>query len=256
MVKDKANSIKWAIDELTNQREQLEGKLQVARKRDETSALIEEVFAQKEALQTRIAALEDGLKISSELVEMPVSEIENEVSKLNDKLEIAQERLESLEQEEYFAELGNKLNRSIEKGNEIPKSPSVEDLSEKLPDSSSTNFENTESVVELSHEIIDSSLSGEKNPTAMLMKTTSNRVTSNDTDDTDSGTRISQEFSSNPVGNPSSSANAQASSLEETASRLGVEPEFLKEKGIQAILRMVARNGGKLSFPLEVDQTI
>ncbi|MGA1101304.1 MAG: hypothetical protein ACO3VB_05985, partial [Opitutales bacterium] len=43
-------------------------------------------------------------------------------------------------------------------------------------------------------------------------------------------------------------------SLEETALQLGIEPDFLAEKGINAILRMIARNGGKLSFPLEVDQ--
>ena len=43
-------------------------------------------------------------------------------------------------------------------------------------------------------------------------------------------------------------------SLEETAERLGVETEFLREKSLQAVLRMIARNEGKLSFPLEVKQ--
>ena len=42
--------------------------------------------------------------------------------------------------------------------------------------------------------------------------------------------------------------------LEATAEKLGVEPEFLVQKGTQALLRMIARNGGKLSFPLEIDQ--
>ena len=42
--------------------------------------------------------------------------------------------------------------------------------------------------------------------------------------------------------------------LEETAMKLGVEPEFLVEKGTQALLRMIARNGGQLRFPLEIDQ--
>jgi hypothetical protein len=42
--------------------------------------------------------------------------------------------------------------------------------------------------------------------------------------------------------------------LEETAAKLGVEPEFLVEKGTKALLRMIARNGGKLKFPLEIDQ--
>ena len=42
--------------------------------------------------------------------------------------------------------------------------------------------------------------------------------------------------------------------LEETAAKLGVEPEFLVEKGTKALLRMIARNGGQLRFPLEIDQ--
>ena len=43
-------------------------------------------------------------------------------------------------------------------------------------------------------------------------------------------------------------------SLEETALQLGIEPSFLAEKGLNAILRMISRNGGKLTFPLEVEQ--
>ncbi|HCY58928.1 MAG TPA: hypothetical protein DHU78_08770, partial [Opitutae bacterium] len=44
------------------------------------------------------------------------------------------------------------------------------------------------------------------------------------------------------------------SNLEETALALGVESDFLVEKATQSVLRMIARNGGKLSFPLEVEQ--
>ena len=115
---EKTTSIRWAISELTNQREELESKLKVARKRDETCSLIEEVLAQKEALQTRIVALEEGLQVSSDLVDVPVNDIEKEVSKINDKLEIAHERLASLEQEEYLEELGNKLSRGAKSSGE------------------------------------------------------------------------------------------------------------------------------------------
>ena len=61
--KTKAGSLKWAIEELSKQRGELIGKLQVAQKRDETNSLIEEVFAQKKALEKRISALEDGLSV-------------------------------------------------------------------------------------------------------------------------------------------------------------------------------------------------
>ena len=74
--------------------------------------MIEEVNAQRDALDQRISALHDGLKVSSELVDTPVDFLEDEISKINDKLEIAQERLQSLEQEQYLEELGRKLNRT------------------------------------------------------------------------------------------------------------------------------------------------
>ena len=110
--KSKASSLKWAIDELSKQREDLDAKLKIALKRDETNSLIEEVFAQKKALEQRISALEDGLRVSSELVDIPCSDLESEMSKIDEKLEIAKERLQAIEQEEYLEELGKKLNRA------------------------------------------------------------------------------------------------------------------------------------------------
>ena len=89
-------------------KKEIESKVSVARKPDETSDLIKEVLAQRDALEKRISALEDGLKVSSDLVDKPVSELETEISEIDGKLEIAQERLEHLEQEEYFEELGKK----------------------------------------------------------------------------------------------------------------------------------------------------
>ena len=49
-------------------------KLKVAKKRDETSLLIDEVFAQKDALEKRISALQDGLRISTDLVDTSSSD--------------------------------------------------------------------------------------------------------------------------------------------------------------------------------------
>jgi hypothetical protein len=43
-------------------------------------------------------------------------------------------------------------------------------------------------------------------------------------------------------------------SLEETDQKLGMKPDFLAKKKLNSILRMIARNGSKLSIPLEVDQ--
>ena len=263
-VNQKVSSLKWAIGELAKQREELESRLKIARKRDETSSLIKEVHDQKEALQKRIAALNDGLRVSSELVEKPVSEIEDDLSQVNEKLMIAEERLESLEQEEYFEELGKKLNRSHseteihdnptrEDSAEIPvllESPTVEETpsNEKEPERTSPESpKNFPSTVKT----ISSTLS---------MKSTTNRIHSeklgslkNETSDPQS--QDMEESSADQKQRDGETNTVVVSeSLEKTAAQLGVEPDFLLNKGIQAILRMIARNGGKLRFPLEVSQ--
>ena len=72
--------------------------------------MIEEVHAQKDALEKRIASLRDGLRVSSDLVDDQVEELTKSISTVDEKLEIAQERLDVLEQEEYLEQLGRKLN--------------------------------------------------------------------------------------------------------------------------------------------------
>ena len=86
----KLSSLKWAIEELTKQKEDLAAKLKIVQKRDETNSLIQEVFAQKDALEKRISALQDGLKVSADLVDLPPSDLETELGLVNEKLEIAQ----------------------------------------------------------------------------------------------------------------------------------------------------------------------
>lgn len=256
-VKDKVGSLKWAIEELGKQREELESKLKIARKRDETGALIEEVLAQKDALQKRIAALEDGLRVSSELVEIPVNEIEQEVEQVKEKLEIAQERLESLEQEEYLEDLGRKLNRS-----HSDHEATSEEMGDFDSDSEQAAFSSSPdtplpSISLDKEESVPSHLTSPA-ATPVLMKSTSNRIQTDEPENSETApsrmsvaqpeNKISAEeaISVEPQGYPLS--------LEQTAENLGVEVEFLKEKSIQAVLRMIARNQGKLSFPLEVQQ--
>ena len=47
----KSSSLRWAIDELSKQKNELTTKLNIAQKREETSSLINEVNAQKAALE-------------------------------------------------------------------------------------------------------------------------------------------------------------------------------------------------------------
>lgn len=70
MSNDQTASIRWAIEELSKQKDEIESKISVARKRDDTSDLIKEVLAQKDALHKRISALEDGLMRPSSRAEI------------------------------------------------------------------------------------------------------------------------------------------------------------------------------------------
>lgn len=237
----KVDSLHWAIEELSKQRQELDGKIKIARKREETGSLIEEVHAQKDALEKRISALEDGLKVSSELVDTPLDKLEEEISSVNDKLEIAQERLESLEQEQYLEDLGRKLNRSHD------------DDASSL-DNSSSNFTDPASPIISLNMPSDEESNLEENlsTTTQTMSTPSNRIETSQ----ESTSRISETVQPEQTEALSKEqiVPLPVEGLEETATKLGVEPDFLVEKGTQALLRMIARNGGQLKFPLEIDQ--
>ena len=248
--KSKAGSLKWAINELSKQREELDAKIKIAHKRDETNALIEEVFAQKKALEQRISALESGLLASSEFVDAPCSELESEMSKIEEKLDIAKERLQAIEQEEYLEELGKSLNRShveslspaseMDTFSKDTQSSVIDDL--QITDKPSSPFPSKSSSQEKSVALA-SSTSPIITP---VMKPTTNRIQEqqNETEQV-----VAVEEPSSIPQNPQT-----VLSLEETASKLGVKPDFLAEQGINAILRMIVRNGHKLSFPLEIEQ--
>ena len=239
---EKVKSLQWAIEELSKQKEELDGKLKIALKREETGSLIDEVNAQRDALDQRIAALHDGLKVSSDLVDTPVDFLEDEISKINDKLEIAQERLENLEQEQYLEDLGRKLNRSHE-----------EDLAEDISREEDSNTSEQSSLAENFAEKSISAPSFQQEPeTTQTMATTSNRIETEQTSTSRLPDQSATEAEKSKT--PESISPVPVEGLEETAAKLGVEPEFLVEKGTKAILRMIARNGGQLRFPLEIDQ--
>ena len=254
----KVNSLNWAIEELSNQREDLDAKLKVAKKRDETNSLIEEVMAQRKALEQRISALEDGLRVSSDLVDAPCTDLESEIGKIDEKLEIAKERLQAIEQEEYLEELGKKLNRShspeAEESSNLSNIKSeaqvdsfVEDLEVSNQTSKHQFYPSLQKNPPLTEEISQKS-SFPESSTPTIMKASSNRIQATEID------KPIQEKSIEKTTKTLAMDKTSAASLEETAKILGIEPDFLAEKGLQAILRMIARKGGKLSFPLEVEQ--
>ena len=241
-VGDKYKSLKWAIDELSKQKEELDSKLKIALKREETESLIEEVNAQKEALNKRITALQDGLEVSTELVDVPIDSLQNEISTVNDKLEIAKERIQILEQEQYLEELGRKLNRT-------PEDQSSENFNDDDEFSSSIPSIEQTSTSEIPETILPEQ---ETSTTTKIMASTSNRIET----EKSSTTRLPDEMpiDKDEISNSENNNSIPLEGLEETALKLGVEPDFLVEKGTKALLRMIARNGGQLKFPLEIDQ--
>jgi len=244
--KNSTSSLKWAIDELFKQKDELSSKISIAQKREDTNSLINEVNAQKEALEKRISSLEDGFKASSELVDEPVANLTEELEKIDDKLGIAQDRLNTLEQEEYLEDLGRKLNGDI---SHIPSSE-IEDISNLSVDSQTL----IESTPPTKFENASSSLQSLPSPTPVLMKPPSNRIETEEETSGDTSSRMTENDSVIAETKNKLSAPMKTQGLEDCAKSLGVEPEFLINQGMQAVLRMIARNGNKISFPLEVDQ--
>lgn len=251
MNQEKIDSLQWAIEELSKQKDELNSKLGIAKNREETNALIDEVNAQKEALEKRISSLEDGFKASSELVDEPLGLLVDELNKVDDKLEIAQDRLNSLEQEEYLEELGRKLNGDL----------SSEDTNEKnisvmldTPTELSNQLEGQASSNELQAADTQSSLQNLPSPTPVLMKSPANRIETEEEIVEESPSRVTNSEIISKESKLEQCSPASIQNLEECANALGIEPDFLLDKGLQAVLRMIGRNGNKISFPLEVEQ--
>ena len=250
--KNKSSSLRWAIDELSKQKEELSSKLSIAQKREDTNALIDEVNAQKKALEKRISSLEDGFRASSQLVDEPLGLLEEELSKVDDKLEIAQDRLNTLEQEEYLEELGRKLNGDFSedmKENDIEK----EDLTAVHNENSGLMVPSSQVIEqEQTSSVAPPSTVSSASSSATLMKSPTNRI-----ENTSEAIIQPRDSSLEAISNETKledCAPVTLQSLHQCAETLDVEPEFLLNKGMQAVLRMVARNGNKLSFPLEVQQ--
>ena len=244
--KSSLSSLHWAIKELSKQKNELSSKLSVAQKREDTSSLIQEVHAQKEALVTRISSLEEGYKTSFDLVDEPIVYLEEELHTINDKLEIAQDRLNTLEQEEYLEELGRKLNGDFKEGESMHSIENQNDAS--LASQNLTSGSSSEDT-----ELASSSLQPLQSPTPVLMKSPTNRIETEEAVE-DSASRVPPAVIVSDQSKFEQCSPVTAKSIEECANALGMEPEYLLNKGMQAVLRMISRNGNKVSFPLEVEQ--
>ena len=246
---DQIRSLQWAIGELSKQKQSLDEKVSASRKREETEEIIQEVNAQRKALDKRVSALQEGLKKSSDSGIIQGPHLRDEITGVEGKLEVARERLKVLEQDKYLEELGQNLS------GKSPTSPitissesntDVGGLSPALPFESEENRVSESEPVKVKSNTILSDTMNE--PTNRLAATEP---------EANIATVVGTTTAQKPRASISSTGSLVCSeetsqSIHETAAALDLDAEYVLEKGMQAVLRMIARNGNRMTFPLEV----
>ena len=175
--------------------------------------------------------------------------MQGEMLEIEGKLEVAQERLKFLEQDKYIEDLGGRLS-----GKEIPENGESEEIETELPESILP-----ETLVENLNESQNEPKSeGSYTTKTDAMPETTNRISLDETQ-TDSTTETSTKTV--PVqseriisGDSISCTQSTSRSIREVAEALDLAPEDVLDKGMQAILRMISRNGNRITFPLDVKQ--
>lgn len=261
---DQIRSLQWAIEKLDKEKYSLEEKANSARKREETEELIEEVAAQRKALDKRIGALREGLENQASAEGSGGTEaLSDKMDAVREKLEIARERLKVLEQDRYLEDLGRSLSGKTEAVATRPDeaanaafSPSVSGSTEdaKLIDavpiepaasSESADFQTTT-----------------KQPVFTTMSESTNRLPSAVAESAGAAATIAEPAVQKPTapravlssGGTLACSEATSQGIREAAAALDIDPEYVLEKGMQAVLRMIARNGHRMTFPLDVKQ--
>mgnify|MGYP006426810913 FL=1 len=248
LLDDQIRSLQWAIGELSKQKQSLNEKISASRMREETEEIIQEVNAQRKALGKRISALQEGLEKSSAVGTDQEPDLQDEIFGVEGKLEVARERLKVLEQDKYLEELGQSLSGKSPV-NPVPlsseKNADAEALSPPIP------FEPEKKPAAESEPV-------QVEPNKTLCETMNEPANRLPASKTESDVTTVTETTS-PQRRASISSNGSLSCSEETsqaiheaASALDLDPEYVLEKGMQAVLRMVARNGNRMTFPLEV----
>lgn len=251
---DQIRSLQWAIEKLDKEKDSLDDKMAAIRKREETEELIEEVAAQRKALDRRIGALREGLENQTASEEAGGAlKIQEKVEAVHEKLEIARERLKVLEQDRYLEELGRSLSGKGEDSAEY------EALSSTAPE-----------ALQADEPFLASSAPSENadfqttttQPVFTTMSESTNRLPSAGAESSGAAAAIAEPAvktasAPRPVlssGGALACSEATSQGIREAAAALDLDPEYVLEKGMQAVLRMIVRNGHRMTFPLDVKQ--
>ncbi len=225
---EQIHSLKWAIDELKKEKEAITFRLEESRQASELKSNLNDALSEQETLNSRIADLQGNLQeIKGEEKESPEAEdLDGEESSLEERILIASERLSALEQDRDLEHIAQRF-----KGEEGDSEPAAFDRLAINPPTNEQSMEEAtrENRIKQSDPIEDSP----SQPLPQLGKVDSDVKIG-------SGSLICRESTSE--------------SLREAAAALDLDPEYLLDKSVQAVLRMIQRNKSRVTFPLEVKQ--
>ena len=229
---EQIHSLKWAIEELEKEKETIGQRLEKTRQENGLRTSLDDALSEQELINDRVSTLEDTLKDFDDTgKETPASDnLKSQKDSLDERIVIASERLAVMEQDRELEHIALRF-----KGEQLASDTEIKSAS---TDSLSQNSQSTEqSMEEATTDNRLQNMGSSKEPNiesvAQLSEVEAKpKVTS--------GSLVCQE--------------ATNETLRDAATALDLDPEYLLDKSVQAVLRMIQRNKNRVTFPLEVKQ--
>lgn len=229
---EQINSLKWAVDELEKEKTTIAARWEKSQEASGLQTSLEEALSEQQSLSSTINDMEGSLRDigEGEAESLSTDELESQKASLQERIIIASERLEVLEQERELERIALRF-RGVQ-----PSSETEIDLESSIP--LSKDLETTEkSMEETSTENRLQDIDSLKEPETIVR---SHAIDAKPLVTAGTGSVACSETTSD--------------GLREVAIALDLDPEYLLDKSVQAILRMIERNKNRVTFPLEVKQ--
>jgi hypothetical protein len=229
---EQINSLKWAVDELEKEKNTIAARSLKIREASGLQTSLQEAISEQQSLNTRINEMEGGLREieGDEHESLSAEELAAQQASLQERIAIASERLSVLEQERELESIALRF-----RGEPAPVETDIDQ----------------EPINRLSKEL-------ETTQNAMEETTTENRLQIIDSIDEPENAPRARVTETKPlvtVGSGSlACTEATSQGLREASADLDLDPEYLLDKSVQAVLRMFERNKNRVTFPLEVKQ--
>tara|TARA_Y100000588_G_scaffold136385_2_gene150139 strand:- start:4593 stop:5330 length:738 start_codon:yes stop_codon:yes gene_type:complete len=229
---EQINSLKWAIKELKKEKTTIANRFEKTKQAKGLKDSLSNALNEKSSLQDRIEDLQGNLRqLGEEEYNSSLEDkLENQKASLEERIAIASERLTALEQDRDLERIARRFQGSEMDGDQP-----------------------TDSSISLSKESITTDKSMEESTSENRLKHSSPLEEA----DIDSLAPIREL---KPKAKPLASSGDLACSGETceqllvTSAALDLDPEYLLNKSLQAVLRMIERNKNRVTFPLEVKQ--